>query len=120
MEERRKYARHLIYSPAEAITAFRTIPVVIKEISVGGIKIHSASALTPKTRINVIINIGRELALSGYIVWVIEKVRKRERFYQTGIDADFIRDQEEDIYNIKLRENLIQEIVNLTKKKHQR
>ncbi len=120
MEERRKYARHRIYSPAEAKTALRTIPVVIREISVGGLKVHSASALTPKTRINVIINIGRELAINGHTVWVLEKVSKGNRFYQSGLDAVYIRDQEEDIYNIKQREKLIQEIVNLTQKKHKR
>ena len=115
MEERRKHTRYPIKTPAEAISAVGSIPAVVTEISTGGIKLHTLKAVAPKMPIDVIINIGRQITFGGQIVWVIQKVDREGIFYQSGMNIDFISDQDDEVLYFRRHENLVQEIVARTK-----
>ncbi len=117
MEERRQHTRYPVKTPAEMITAIGTIPAVVTEISTGGIKLYTSKAIFPKMPIDIIINIGRQIIFGGQIVWVIQKIGRQGIYYQSGIDTDFISDQDDEVLYFRRLETLVQEIVNLTKKR---
>ena len=110
MEERRKHKRYPIKIDAEALTAAGTMPVVVTEISTGGLKLHTSKSVTPETPIDVIINIGRQITFGGQIVWVIQKFDQKRAYYQSGIETDFISDQDEEVLYFRQLENLVKEI----------
>ena len=115
MEERRKHKRYPIKTPAEAITDFGNIPAVVTEISTGGLKLHTRKSVVPKTPIDIIIHIGRQITFGGHIVWIIQKYDRLGVYYQSGMDTDFISDQDDEVLYFRRHENLVQEIVARTK-----
>ena len=115
MEERRKQKRYPIKTPAEAITDIGSIPVVVTEISTGGLKLHTSKSIVPKTPVDIVINIGRQITFGGQIVWVIQRYDRMGVYYHTGMDTDFISDQGDEVLYFRRLENLVQEIVARTK-----
>jgi len=115
MEERRKYRRYPIKTPAEAITDMGNIPVVITEISTGGFKLNTIKSLVPKTPIDVIINIGRQITFGGQIIWIIQKYDRQGVYYLSGMETDFVSDQDDEVLYFRRLESLVQEIVARTK-----
>ena len=115
MEEHRKYPRYRIYTPAEAETFQMSIPVAVTEISVTGLRLHSAKPVPPDTHIAVFINLGRQIIFHGQVKWVIDELKPNGHAYQSGIETDAIIDYGQEITEIAQREKLVQEIIVLTK-----
>ena len=115
MEEQRKYPRHPIYMPADAETFKLSIPVTVTEISVTGLRLHSSKVISPETYIAVLINLGRQIIFHGQIMWVIDELKPNGHSYQSGIETDAIIDYGKEITEIVQREELVQEIIVLTK-----
>jgi len=117
MAERRKHKRYPIRMAAEGSTSTGTMSVVVTEISTGGLRLHTSKSMTPKTPIDVIINIGRQIIFGGQIVWVIQKFDQKRAYYESGMEADFISDQDDEVLYFRRLESLVQEIVARTKVK---
>lgn len=117
MEEKRKYPRYRIYTPAEAETFQLSIPVAVTEISATGLRLHSAKPIPPDTHIAVFINLGRQIIFHGQVMWVLDELTSKGHSYQSGIETDAIIDYGQEITEIVTREKLVQEIIVLTQTK---
>lgn len=115
-EEKRKFPRHRIYTPAQLEMFDGSLPVSVMELSVEGVRIHSSSSVSPETHVAIRINVGREIVFHGQIIWVMNILAANDHVYKMGIQTDVILDKGDEIFGITEREILIQEIVVLTKR----
>lgn len=114
-EEKRKYPRYRVYSPAELEMFDGSMPVTVQELSVKGLRIQAAVSIEPETHIAIRINIGREIVFHGQVVWVAAKMTTEGNIYLMGIQTDAILDRGEEIIDLEDREILIQDLVVIMK-----
>jgi len=114
-KEKRKYPRHKVYTPAQLEMFDGSLPVSVVEMSVEGLRIHTATSVSPETHIAIRINVGREIVFHGQVVWVTHALTPKGHTYQTGIHVDAILDRGDEIIDVAEREILIQEIIILIK-----
>ena len=115
-KEKRKFPRHRIYTPAQLEMFDSSLPVSVMELSVEGVRLHSASSVSPETHVAIRINVGREIVFHGQVVWVMNVLTAKGHIYKMGIQTDVILDKGDEIFGITEKEILIQEIVILTKR----
>jgi len=116
IEEKRKFPRHRVYTQAQLEMFDGSLPVSVMELSVEGVRLHSASSVSPETHVAIRVNVGREIVFHGQVVWVINVLTAKGHLYKMGIQTDVILDRGDEIFGITEREILIQEIVVLTKR----
>ena len=115
IEEKRKFPRHQVRSPAQLEMFDGSLPVSVMELSVEGLRLHSAVSISPETHVAIRINVGREIVFHGQVVWATNELTADGHIYQMGIQTDVILDRGDEIFGITEREILIQEILILIK-----
>jgi hypothetical protein len=115
-DEKRRFTRHRIKSPAMLEMFDGLLPVFVLEISVDGLRIQTASSIAPETHIAIRINVGREIVFHGQVVWVTDTLTANGHAYNMGIQTDAILDRSEELIAFEDREVLIQDLVIIMKR----
>jgi hypothetical protein len=117
MDEKRRFPRHRVKSPAMLEMFDRSLPVFVLEMSVDGFRIQAASSIAPETHIAVRINVGREIVFHGQVMWVTDMLTAAKGpAYNMGIQTDAILDRSEELIDFGDREVLIQDLVIIMKR----
>ena len=115
-EEKRKFPRHKVNTPAMLEMFDGSLPVSVAEMSVDGLRIQSASSIAPDTHIAIRINVGREVVFHGQVVWVTDRLTGNSPEYNMGIQTDAILDRGEEIIDFGERDVLVQDLVIIMKR----
>jgi hypothetical protein len=110
-EEKRRFTRYRVFTPAMMEMFDGLSPVSVVEMSVDGLRIQSASSVTPETHVAVRINVGRDIVFHCQIVWVTSILIGKEHMYQMGLQTDAVLDRGEEIIDLAEREILVQDLV---------
>ena len=116
MEDKRRFPRHRVSSPAMLEMFDGSMPVTVLEMSVDGLRIQTTSSIAPETHIAIRINVGREIVFHGQIVWVAHMMTANGPVYNMGIQTDAILDRGEEIIDFEEREILVQDLVIILKR----
>ena len=116
MEDKRRFPRHRVSSPAMLEMFDGSVPVDVNEMSVDGLRIQTASSIPPETHIAIRINVGREIVFHGQVVWVTDTLTASGPVYNMGIQTDAILDRSEELIDFEDREVLIQDLVVIMKR----
>ena len=116
MDEKRRFPRHRVQSPAMLEMFDGLVPVDVHEMSVDGLRIQAASSIPPETHIAIRINVGREIVFHGQVVWVTDILTAKSHVYNMGIQTDAILDRSEELIDFEDREVLIQDLVVIMKR----
>lgn len=111
LEEKRKFPRFRIYTPAMMEMFDGLLPVSVVEMSVTGLRIQSSSSVPPETHVAIRINVGRDIVFHCQIVWVTSILLNKEHMYQMGLQTDAVLDRGEEIIDLAEREILVQDLV---------
>jgi hypothetical protein len=116
IDEKRKFPRFKISTPALLEMFDGSLPVSVIEMSVDGLRIQSASSIAPETHIAIRINVGREIVFHGQVVWVMDMISTDGHIYTMGIQTDAILDRGDEIIDFGEREILVQDLVIIMKR----
>jgi hypothetical protein len=67
--------------PADAVTV---------EVSVGGLRIQSKTAVSPQSRISVTLDVGSTFEFQGIVQWLLDTFDRGQQIYQMGMLTDTI------------------------------
>ena len=115
-EDKRKFPRHSVYTPAQLEMFDGSLPVSVVELSVEGLRLQSTRAIAPETHIAIRINVGREIVFHGQVVWVADTITTDGQIYQMGIQTDAILDRGDELIDIEEREILVHDLVIILKR----
>ena len=93
--ERRKYARRKIKIESIVYEKGRKIPATIIDIGLGGLGLLSQEAITPGSKIEIVLSHTDEYAIGGTVHWamlICKDKLKGEFQYRMGIKADEVLD----------------------------
>ena len=116
MEDKRRFPRHRISSPAMLEMFDGSMPVTVLEMSVDGLRIQTTSSIVPETHIAIRINVGREIVFHGQVVWITDTLTASGHAYNMGIQTDAILDRSEELIDFEDREVLVQDLVIIMKR----
>ena len=111
LEEKRKFPRYKVFTPAHLEMFDGSFPVNVVEVSVEGVRIHSANAIPPETHVAIRINVGRDIVFHGQVVWVADHLTMDGQLYKIGIYIDAVLDRGAEIIDLGEREIMVNEIV---------
>jgi len=116
MEDKRRFPRHRVSSPAMLEMFDGSMPVTVLEMSVDGLRIQTTSSIAPETHIAIRINVGREIVFHGQVVWVTNTLTANGHVYNMGIQTDAILDRSEELIAFEDREVLVMDLVVIMKR----
>lgn len=114
-EEKRKFSRFKVSTPAMLEMFDGSFPVSVEELSIEGLKVQSSSSVAPETHVAIRINVGRDIVFHGQVVWVTNMLTGKEHMYQMGLQIDAILDRGDEIIDNAEREILMQDLVVILK-----
>ena len=88
--ERREEKRHRIWVDAVVKTPETSLPVILTEISGGGIRMQSQKLITPGTKIQATLKLNVENEFHGTVVWTLHNTYKTQAVYEIGVETDLI------------------------------
>jgi len=115
MEDKRRFPRHRVSSPAMLEMFDGSMPVTVLEMSVDGLRIQTTSSIAPETHIAIRIKVGRDIVFHGQVVWITDTLTAKGHVYDMGIQTDAILDRSEELIDFEDREVLIQDLVIILK-----
>jgi len=110
--DRRSFPRYQISVDATVTTAEYTLPVTATELSLGGLRIHSAKALYPGDAVRVTLRLPEKTAIRGHVVWVLDcHTDEGLHFYQIGVESDAMIHGNQSAVGLTERTLVLQEVL---------
>jgi len=101
-----------IWMNAKAFTSGLAMSTIATEISTDHICIIANKPILPKTKVNLSFGFEDEVRLQGNVGWVLDtQTDDGKHFYLTGIETDFIQNQNKKAIGFAERSNLLQDIL---------
>jgi PilZ domain-containing protein len=110
-QEKRKFPRHKVLKAAHLEMFDGSFPVTVVELSVEGLRLHSATAIPPETHVAVRFNVGREVVFHGQVMWVADRLTTDGQLYRMGIYTDAVLDKGVELINLEEREIMVNETI---------
>ena len=106
------YPTYKIWKKAEALTSRLTLSTIATEISADHISIMTNRPIHPKTKVSLSFGLQDEVRLQGHVEWVLDtQTDDGKRFYLTGIETDFILNQNKKAVGLAEKSRLLQDVL---------
>lgn len=106
------YPAYKIWMNAKAFTSRLTLSTIATEISADHISIMTNRPIHPKTRVTLSFGSQDEVRLQGNVEWVLDtQTDDGKHFYLTGIETDFILNQNKKAVGVAEKSRLLQDVL---------
>ena len=106
------YPAYKIWMNAKAFTSRLTLSTIATEISADHISIMTNRPIHPKTRVTLSFGLQDEVRLQGNVEWVLDtQTDDGKHFYLTGIETDFILNQNKKAVGVAEKSKLLQDVL---------
>ena len=96
----------------KAFTSQSAMSTIATEISTDHIGIITNRPILPKTKVSLSFGFEDEVRLEGNVGWVLDtQTDDGKHFYLTGIETDFIQNQDRKAIGFAEKSNLLQDIL---------
>ena len=101
-----------IWINAKAFTSRAAMSTIATEISTDHICIITNKPILPKTMVNLSFGFKDEVRLQGNVGWVLDtQTDDGKHFYLTGIETDYILNQNKKAIGLAEKSNLLEDIL---------
>ena len=101
-----------IWMNAKAFTSRSAMSTIATEISTDHICIITNRPILPKTKVNLSFGFKDEVRLQGNVGWVLDtQTDDGKHFYLTGIETDYILNQNKKAIGLAEKSNLLDDIL---------
>ena len=106
------YPAYKIWMNAKAFTSRMSLTTIATEISADHISIITNRPIHPKTRVTLSFGSEDEVRLQGNVEWVLDnQTDDGKHFYLTGIETDFILNQNKKAVGVAEKSRLLQDVL---------
>jgi hypothetical protein len=106
------YPAYKIWMNAKAVTSRLALSTIATEISANNISIMTNRPILPKTGVTLSFEFLEQVKLHGTVAWVLDtQTDDGEHFYLTGIETDFILNQNKKAVGLAEKSRLLQDVL---------
>jgi len=106
------YPAYKIWMNAKAVTSRQALATIATEISANHISIRTVRPILPKTGITLSFEFLEQIKLHGTVTWVLDThTDDGKHFYLTGIETDFILNQNKKAVGLAEKSRLLQDVL---------
>ncbi|MCJ7541666.1 MAG: hypothetical protein MUO88_18630 [Desulfobacterales bacterium] len=106
------FPAYKIWMNAKAVTSRLALSTIATEISAKHISIRTNKPILPKTRVTLSFESQEKVKMQGNVAWVLDtQTDDGDHFYLTGIETDFIINQNIKAEGLAEKSRLLQDIL---------
>jgi len=109
--DRRLFSRYKTHLVAEVITSRCVLSVQIVEMSLYGLRIHSAYAVNPGTPVAVCIQLKEKILFRGDVMWALDHSGRYGINYSLGVSIESMEFSDQNATGLAERRDLMDQIL---------